>query len=164
MPVADARPGTISGAVPRDPAPAPHRSPPRFLACIVAGGLVGTLGRYELGLAWPARAGGFPTATFVVNTSGAFLLGLVLTMLTERPRTSPYARPFVGTGVLGGWTTYSTLVVEAATLGKGGHLVMAGAYLAATLAAGLAAVVLGISLGPLGFRRIAMDLTVDPLE
>jgi len=151
--------------VPTEPVPPGlHWAHPRFLTCIIAGGLLGTLGRYELELAWPTPAGHFPLVTFTINTSGAFLLGFLLALLGGSRRPSPYARPFIGTGILGGWTTYSTLVVEATTLGKGGQLGLAAAYLAATLAAGIAAVALGISLGPFGLRRTAAALTSDPLE
>src|SRR5205807_5473442 len=54
------------------------------LVAIAAGGCLGALGRYELGLAWPTPPGHVPWATFTINSSGAFLLGLVLTLLLER--------------------------------------------------------------------------------
>jgi CrcB protein len=117
------------------------------LVSILAGGFLGTLARYEVGLAWPTPNGHFPTATFVINTSGAFLLGLLLAILLERRRPTRYLRPFAATGVLGGWTTYSSLVVEATTLGKGGDVALAGGYLALTLVCGVIAVTLGIALG-----------------
>jgi CrcB protein len=128
----------------------PHRLHPGVLAAIVAGGFLGTLGRYEVGVAWPTRSGHFPTAIFVINTTGAFLLGLVLTMLLERrpvDRFTHFARPFAATGVLGGWTTYSSLAVGAVTLAKGGDVAVGAGYLSATLVCGVSAVACGIALG-----------------
>jgi CrcB protein len=124
-----------------------RRARPAVLASILAGGFLGTLARYEVSLAWPTSNGHFPTATFVINTSGAFLLGLLLAILLERRHPTRYLRPFAATGVLGGWTTYSSLVVEATTLGKSGDVALAGGYLALTLVCGVIAVTLGIALG-----------------
>ena len=60
---------------------------------------------------------------------------------------SALARPFLVVGLLGGWTTYSTLAVEAVLLGKGAHVGLAAAYLAASLVGGLALVTLGAAAG-----------------
>jgi len=120
-----------------------------MLAVVLIGGFLGTLARYEVEVAWPPAPGKFPTATFVINTSGSFALGLLLTVILERlpPGRYRYLRPFAATGVLGGWTTYSTLVIEATTLGKGGDLSLAAGYLAVTLVCGVSAVALGIAVG-----------------
>jgi len=141
-------------ALPVDPDLAPvdasegagRRYPPDVLAAIAAGGFLGALARYEVGLAWPAHAGRFPAATFTINTSGAFLLGLLLTVILEHLRPARYLRPFACVGVLGAWTTMSTLAAETDLLVKGGHAVIAVAYAGATLAAGLGATVTGIGL------------------
>jgi len=141
---------------PSEPGPAHRRVPvpvrrghPGVVLAIAAGGAVGAVGRYELELAWPVHAGGFPASTFVINTSGAFLLGFLLTLSLERQRARGwrYARLFGCVGVLGAWTTMSTIAVEADTLVRGGAPVLALAYLAATMAAGLAAAVAGIAAG-----------------
>lgn len=126
-----------------------HRPSAAVLAAVLAGGFLGTLARYGVATAWPAGSDGFPAATFVINTSGAFALGVLLTVILERlpARRYRYLRPFAGTGLLGGWTTYSTLVVETATLGKGGDLALAAGYLALTLVCGVSAVTLGIAVG-----------------
>ena len=110
------------------------------------GGFLGALARYEVGLAWPAHGAQFPAATFTINTSGAFLLGLLLTVILEHVRPGRYLRPFACVGVLGAWTTMSTLAAETDLLVKGGHAVMAVAYAGATLAAGLGATACGIGL------------------
>lgn len=116
-----------------------------MVAAVAAGGFLGALGRYELGLAWPTSAGHFPWTTFTINISGSFLLGLVLALLLERggPR---LARPFFCVGVLGAWTTMSTFAVEADLLIKGGHTATAAAYVLATLAVGVSATWVGVAL------------------
>lgn len=128
------------------------------LAAVFAGAFLGTVARYGVETAWPTHGGHFPTATFVINTSGAFVLGLVLTALLERapyrsrwlgthPHASAHVRAFVGGGLLGGWTTYSTMVVEAVTLGHDGRLSAGAGYLALSLVCGVSASVAGIGLG-----------------
>lgn len=144
-----------------------HRAHPAALAAIATGGFLGAWGRYELGLAWPQRAGTFPTTTFVINTSGAFLLGLVFTALAERFATRRRGRAirlFACVGVLGAWTTMSTLAVEADTLVRRGSVALAALYLGATVGAGLAAVTAGMALGRRHSRprRAPSDLDTDP--
>lgn len=117
------------------------------LAAILAGGLLGTLARYGVDRAWPTPHGGFPTSTFVVNASGALALGFLLTLILEHWPDSGHLREFACVGVLGAWTTMSTLATEADVLVKDGAAVLALVYVGASLATGLAAVVLGIALG-----------------
>jgi fluoride exporter len=140
----------------RSPVPV-HRSHPGVLLAIAAGGFVGALGRYELELAWPVLPGHFPSSTFVINTSGAFLLGLLLTITIERDRARTRRwrtlRLVACVGVLGAWTTMSTVAVEADSLVRSGDAVTAVAYLAATMAAGLAAAAVGTATGRL-HRRV----------
>ena len=131
----------------------------------MAGGFIGTLGRYEATVAWPTVPGDFPTTTLLINTSGAFLLGLVLTVLLERRIAAGpghYLRLFLGTGMLGGWTTYSALVVGALTLGRDGHAATGVAYLAVTLVAGVAAVTAGMALGRIGAAGSAATASLRP--
>ena len=136
-----------------------HRMHPATIAAIGAGGFAGTVGRYELGLAWPTPSGGFPSATLVINTSGAFLLGLVLTLLVEHvhaPRTRHHVRHFACVGVLGSWTTMSTFAVQSDGLVRSDRPWLALAYVAATVAAGIVAAGAGIVLGRIrGVRRTA---------
>jgi CrcB protein len=126
------------------------------LGAIAAGGFLGALARYEVELTWPARAGGFPWSTFVINTSGAFLLGLLLTITIERDGDHTelwrYLRLFACVGGLGAWTTMSTIAVESDTLVRGGFPAVAALYLAATVLAGLGAAVLGRMSGRLHRR------------
>ena len=135
---------------PGEPAPDHHPIPHvhrarqyDVLLAIGSGGFLGALGRYELELAWPTASGHIPWATFTINTSGAFLLGLILTLLLERGHPTPYLRPFLCVGVLGAWTTMSTFAVETDLLTKDGHVGAAVGYVLATVAVGLAVAWLG---------------------
>ena len=116
------------------------------LLAVAVGGFVGALGRYELGLAWPTPAGHFPWTTFTINVSGAFLLGLVLTLLLERLGSIRYIRPFFCIGVLGAWTTMSTFALEDDLLLKDGHVATALLYVLATLVVGITATWIGVLL------------------
>ncbi len=125
-----------------------HRSrQPEVLALIAAGGFIGALGRYELGLVWKTPPSGIPWVTFTINTSGAFLLGVILTILLELPRPNRYLRPFLCVGVLGAWTTMSTFAVETDLLLKDRHLGAGISYVAVTVIVGLSVVWLGIVTG-----------------
>jgi len=116
------------------------------LAAVGGGGFLGAVGRYELGLSWPTGAGHFPWTTFTINVSGAFLLGLVLTLLLERVGATRYVRPFFCVGVLGAWTTMSTFAVDGDVLLKDGHVLTALIYVLATVIVGVAATSVGVAL------------------
>ena len=117
-----------------------------MLAAVAAGGFLGALGRYELGLAWPTPDGHFPWTTFTINVSGGFLLGLILTVLLERVGGTRYVRPFFCVGVLGAWTTMSTFGVEGDLLLRDGHTATAVLYALGTLAVGITATWIGVAL------------------
>lgn len=84
------------------------------LAVVAAGGIIGSLIRYQLGLIWPTSAPEFPWTTLTINVTGAFVLGVLMVAISERWRGHPLARPFFGTGVLGGYTTFSAFAVDPA--------------------------------------------------
>src|ERR1700743_3689355 len=84
----------------------------RTLAAICAGGALGAMARAEVADALPVHPGAFPWATFLVNIAGAALLGWFTTRLQERLPLSVYRRPFLGTGICGGLTTFSTMQLE----------------------------------------------------
>ncbi len=114
------------------------------LVAVGVGGALGSLARYGVGLARPTPGDGFPLATWMINVSGSLLLGFLLTVLTERRRPNRYARPFLATGFTGGYTTWSTFMVDADQLLRHHHPLTALGYVAATLGGGLAAVALGV--------------------
>ncbi|MBW0115206.1 fluoride efflux transporter CrcB [Pseudonocardia abyssalis] len=116
------------------------------LAAVAVGGAAGALGRHGLGLAFPHPAGGFPWATFAINVTGCLLLGVLIVLVTERRAAHPLVRPLLGTGVLGGYTTFSTYAVDAHQMVAAGRVLGAAAYVVGTLAAALAATWLGIRL------------------
>jgi CrcB protein len=113
---------------------------PNELLAIFAGGAVGALARTAVSRWLPAAPGTWPWATFAVNVLGAALLGFAVTRLQERLPLSAYRRPFLGTGVCGALTTFSTLQVELLGMLDAGRTGLAAGYLAASLACGFAAV------------------------
>ncbi|MCQ4079461.1 fluoride efflux transporter CrcB [Streptomyces sp. RB6PN25] len=113
-------------------------------AVIALGGGLGSIARYGLAKALPTPAGGFPWATFLTNVSGCFLLGLLMVYVLEVWPPSRYVRPFLGVGVLGGFTTFSTYTVELRGMLALGHWSTADAYALTSIVAGFAAVWTGI--------------------
>ena len=122
----------------------------RLIGLVALGGAAGTGVRQGLSLLIPAVAGAFPTAIFLVNLSGAFLLGLLLGWLL---RSGPdegrrrELRLLAGTGFLGGYTTYSSLSVATAQLLTGGHGLVGIAYALGTVVLGSLAAYAGVALG-----------------
>jgi fluoride exporter len=115
------------------------------VALVAAGGAVGTGLRYLITLLVPKWAG-VPVATFGINVVGAFLLGALLESLADHSLDTGWSRRVrlgVGTGGLGGFTTYSTLATETVTL-AGTHPGRAAAYALGTLFIGAAASIVGI--------------------
>jgi CrcB protein len=83
---------------------------------VMLGGATGSLTRYVLGTAIMGRVGGrFPLGTVVINITGSFLIGLLMTLFTERLDPHPNVRLLLVTGFLGGYTTFSSFEWE--TLG-----------------------------------------------
>ncbi|GAA2481042.1 CrcB family protein [Terrabacter carboxydivorans] len=145
----DPHPGSPSGARPPvRPGGGALRRSPLLGVVIFVGGAIGTSVRSLLEQAAPARPGEVPWTTLVINVVGSFLLGLLLESLT---RTGPdegnrrVARLGLGTGVLGGFTTYSTFAVE--TVDRLGlqSLVVGLSY-------AVGSVVLGVAAAAVGYR------------
>lgn len=126
----------------------PHsRVEPVTLAAVAVGGVIGSLGRYAVGLLLPHAPAEFPWATLLVNVSGAFAMGLLVAFLVDRPGAHRLARPFLGVGVLGGWTTFSALAVDVVQLGVAEEVPLAIAYVATTFLVGTLAVGAGTVVG-----------------
>lgn len=111
-----------------------------------AGGAVGTLARAGFEELAAPDPGHWPWPTFTVNIVGAFLLAMFVTRLLERLPVSSYRRPFLGTGLCGGLTTFSTMQVETIKMVEHGHYGLAAGYLAASVALGLLAAYFGTML------------------
>jgi CrcB protein len=118
----------------------------RELAAIFAGGFIGAVARAELDVLLSSGGPHWPWATFAANVAGAFLLGLVVTRLQERLPLSAYRRPFLGTGVCGALTTFSTMQLELLRMLDAGDIGLAAGYAGASIAAGFAAVVVATNL------------------
>lgn len=115
---------------------------------VAAGGAFGAAARYVVG-GWLADRLGpaFPWHTFVVNITGAFLLGVLMALSIERGLVPQAWRIALGTGVLGGYTTFSTLSYESIALAAGGSYPLALANMFGSGAAGLLAAWLGLVVG-----------------
>jgi CrcB protein len=113
-------------------------------AAIACGGALGTLARYGVARALVPPTLGFPWDTFLVNVAGSFVLGVIVVLVVERWSPTRYVRPFVAIGFCGGFTTFSTMVVQAAQLGQHHRVGVAAIYLLASLAAGLVAAAAGM--------------------
>jgi fluoride exporter len=108
-----------------------------LLASVFVGGAIGALARASLEELVPTTSGGWPWATFAANLIGTALLAFFVTRLQERLPPSTYRRPFVGSGLCGGLTTFSALQLELLQLARDGHTALAVAYLATSLVLGL---------------------------
>ena len=107
------------------------------------GGAGGALARWALTETLPSSPTGWPWDTLLVNLTGCFLVGMLLAVLAGRSPQPAWAQPLLGVGVLGGFTTYSAFAMEVVRLVEGAALLLAAAYVLASVVGGAAAVVLG---------------------
>jgi CrcB protein len=131
----------------------PVRFEPDVVLAIALGGALGAPARYGVAQLVSVSPSGFPWATFWTNLSGAFVLGVFLTVVLDRLPPNRYLRPFFGTGFLGAYTTFSTLAVETTTLVKDGHPWLGIAYTLVSIACGLGVAYLGVVLGRMAGRE-----------
>lgn len=113
--------------------------PPRELAAVFTGGMLGALARAAVDQGLPLSGPHWPWATFLVNAAGCVLLGWTVVRFSARP----VHRRFLMTGLCGGLTTFSTLQLELLRLLDAGRLGLGALYVLLSLAAGLAGVALG---------------------
>jgi len=116
------------------------------VGAVFAGGFAGAVVRALLAEAFPAGPGQWPWATLIVNVVGAFLLGYFVTRLQERLPLSTYRRPLLGTGLCGALTTFSTMQIELLTMLDRGDIGLALTYVAVSVGAGFAAVLIATNL------------------
>jgi len=119
-----------------------------FVLLLGCAGALGAAARYGV-VELTARRwrGRFPLATLVINVSGAFALGLLLTAGPARAASLTTVRSLLGTGFLGGYMTFSALTFETNSLARRGHHAHAWANALGTLALGMAAAALGMLVG-----------------
>ncbi|MDW4905685.1 fluoride efflux transporter CrcB [Streptomyces sp. ADMS] len=139
MSAPETRTGTV---VVRPPRPPVLQGQAPVVAVVAIGGATGACARYTASLVWPAQTGGFPWTTFWINVVGCAVIGVFMVVITEIRAAHRLVRPFFGTGVLGGFTTFSTYAVDIQKLADHGRPGTGLAYLAATLLAALTAVTL----------------------
>jgi CrcB protein len=111
------------------------------------GGALGALARWGVARALPHSPGAWPTATLLVNLTGCLLIGVLSGVLLARFPAHPWLRPFLATGMVGGYTTYSTFAVDVVQLADGGAWGTAVGYLLASVVGGVLAVAAGLVLG-----------------
>jgi len=119
---------------------------------VALGGAVGALLRFQAGLSWPNPPGTFPVTTLLVNLTGCLIIGIFLTLITERWTAHRLVRPFFGTGVLGGFTTFSTYSLDILGLVRSGQPVQAVSYLFLTAIGAM----LAVGFGVLATRRLVV--------
>lgn len=112
---------------------------------VAAGGAFGAMARYYLTGSWLSRvAAPFPTATFVINISGSFVVGFLLTLITDRMSVSPHFRLALATGFLGAYTTFAAFEYETAKLVEQQRYLLASLNVVLSLVVGFAAVWAGM--------------------
>ena len=151
----------MSSRVPAEVAPPRRRhvADPAVLGVVSFGGILGAEARYGMSLWLPHGPTQLPVATWLVNSSGCFLIGVLMVVITELTSPHPLVRPFLGVGVLGGYTTFSTATVEVQQLALSGRPGLALGYLLGTVIAALGAAIGGIAvtraIGAVWVRRRA---------
>lgn len=123
-----------------------------LLAAIAVGGVLGAEARYGIGELIPHAAAVFPWSTLLVNASGSLLIGALMVVLHEWDgRLHRLARPFLGVGLLGGYTTFSTFGVDAVGLVRAHEPLLALGYVVASLVLCL----LGVTAATAGAQAVA---------
>jgi CrcB protein len=126
------------------------------------GGALGALARWALGEGLPHSPDDWPWSTLLVNLTGCLLIGVLLAVLLARFPRSPWLRPFLAVGVLGGFTTYSGFAMDVVRLTGAGRAALAVAYVVASVLGGVVAVVAGLVVGRAAVR--AADSIDDELR
>ncbi len=127
---------------------------------VFLGGGIGVALRLALDAVIPTAAGDFPLATIIANVIGSFALGILVARVW--PTASSTVKAAIGPGLLGGFTTFSAVVVAVVDEASRGAWMLAVGYLAATLVLGLSAAAAGLRVGQRGERvRRPLDIEVD---
>lgn len=111
----------------------------RILALVALGGVIGAVARAVIEYLWPHEPDAIGWATFSINVTGCFLIGALLGAIGRYRPNQELIRPFLGVGVLGGYTTFSTHIVEVLTLVEHNRVELAFVYLSVQLVGGVLA-------------------------
>lgn len=112
-------------------------------AAVGAGGFLGAVCRYLIGLIPVGQSGGFPVKTFLINVAGAFVIGIIAAAAVKNAQISPRLILFLKTGICGGFTTFSTFALETGDLLRAGNTGTAILYVVLSAVVGTAAVFAG---------------------
>lgn len=129
----------------------------RRVALVAAGGAAGALARWQAGVHAPVHGYDFPTTTLLVNVIGAGLLGYLVGRVPVRTPRDEAVRLLLGTGVLGGFTTFSTYAVEVARRLPHNHADTAVTYAILSVVAGVLAAIVGLAVGAAGAAAAPED-------
>jgi CrcB protein len=124
-----------------------------ILAVIAIGGALGSVARYGLSVAIPHARGDFAVSTLVINVVGCLLIGVLMGVITAMREPHRLLRPFLGIGILGGFTTFSTYIVDTLDSAGTGHPLIALEYALGSVASGLLAVALGLGAARLRLKK-----------
>lgn len=117
-----------------------------MMLAIAIGGAVGTVSRYLIALGMTRPAGAFPTATFLINVVGSFLIAIFARVMST-PDSNPVLRAALTIGFCGGFTTFSTFSAEFVALTQEGRTIRAMLYVLASVVSGVLAVFAGLAIG-----------------
>lgn len=132
----------------------------RAYLAVAVGGLIGTGLRLACDLAFPHDDRAFPVETLIVNLSGAFVLGWLVAGLWNRPAMPHWLKAGVGAGVLGSFTTLSSVMAALVALSREGAHATAALYLGVSIVGGLVLAAVGLRLGSLiAHRPVPTEIT-----
>ena len=114
------------------------------VVAVAMGGAIGSVARYFVAQVQSPSWTGFPYGIFLVNVSGGFIMGVLVELMALRFSVSPEVRAFLTTGVLGGYTTFSTFSLESALLIQKGAMVNATAYVVGSAILSIVALFCGL--------------------
>jgi CrcB protein len=132
----------------------------RVLAAIALGGALGSCARYGLGVLWSQPDNQLPWTTLLINLTGSLLLGMLVVAVTEIWRPHRLVRPLLGTGVLGGFTTFSTFALQVRLL----PAPAAAGYLLLSVLGGLLAAAAGMALVRLAEPRLSLAAVHEVID
>ncbi len=115
-----------------------------MIAAVAAGGGLGSVARYCVSQVQNPTWTGFPYGIFLVNVSGGFVMGVIAELLALRFNVSTEMRAFLTTGIMGGYTTFSTFSLESALLIQRGAIGTAASYVAGSAILSIAALFAGL--------------------